>query len=481
MFKRAVWVTCVAMVALAQEGAKFPETPVGKLAAEWVRAFNTRDLAVKEQFIAAHYGAEELDGKTPAQIAERQMRFHMMTGDIKLYKIESADAGKLTAVMQQSSDNAFVRFSLGLAAGTTDKVGTIDLNLMQTPQEARPARLSDAELVKQLGPQLQQWTAQDNFSGTVLIAKNDQVLFENAYGLADRVTKRANDIDTRFMLGSMNKMFTSVAIAQLVQAGKLKYSDSLAQVLPEYPDKEAAQKITVHHLLTHTSGLGDYFGPQYDAKKADLHSLWDYVPLFAGKPLKFEPGKGWAYSNAGMLVAGLIVEKLSGENYYEYVDRHIFKPAGMEHTAWFKRDEIKSGAATDHALGYTNREGTEWAYNYDTLGYRGTSAGGASSNVRDLLKFHQALLSGRLVSPALVETITTGKVETGRPGDKYAYGFMENAEAGHRWFGHGGGAPGMNADFRIIPDAGYTVIVLSNMDPPVAQRVSDWVMARLQL
>ncbi|GAC1652083.1 MAG: serine hydrolase domain-containing protein [Acidobacteriaceae bacterium] len=316
----------------------------------------------------------------------------------------------------------------------------------------------------------------------MLIAKNNDIVFEHAYGLADRNSKRPNDMDTRFMLGSMNKMFTSVAIAQLVQAGKLHYTDTLAQILPDYPDKEIAQKVTLHHLLTHTSGLGDFFGPEYDKRKANLHSLSDYVQLFAGKALKFEPGRGWAYSNAGMIVAGIIVEKVSGENYYDYVEQHIFKPAGMNASGWFKRDEIKSGAAADHAFGYTKQDGaTEWTYNYDSLGYRGTSAGGGSSNVHDLLKFSQALQSGKLLSPELVQTITAGKVDTGMMGDKHGYGFMVNAESGHPTIGHGGGAPGMNADFKMIPDTGYCIIVLSNFDPPAAQRVSGWILQRLTL
>src|SRR5262249_10815599 len=150
--------------------------------------------------------------------------------------------------------------------------------------------------------------------------------FQKAYGLADRDKKIPNDLNTRFRLGSMNKMFTSVAIAQLVQQGKMSYNDTVAKLLPDYPDKDIAAKIAVHQLLTHTSGLGDFFGPEFREKKDTLHGLNDYLKLFAGKPLKFEPGKGWAYSNAGMIVAGLIVERVSGQNYYDYVREHIFKP-----------------------------------------------------------------------------------------------------------------------------------------------------------
>src|SRR4029079_16154267 len=130
-------------------------------------------------------------------------------------------------------------------------------------------------------------------------------------GYADRESKTPNNLETRFRLGSMNKMFTSVSIAQLVQAGKLKYTDTVADVLPDYPNKEVARKITVHQLLTHTSGLGDIFGPEFQRTKDSLHDLKDYLPLFVNQPLRFEPGKDWSYSNAGFIVLGLIIEHVS--------------------------------------------------------------------------------------------------------------------------------------------------------------------------
>src|SRR5262249_17894261 len=149
---------------------------------------------------------------------------------------------------------------------------------------------------------------------------------------------------------------------------------------------DIAAKIAVHQLLTHTSGLGDFFGPEFREKKDTLHGLNDYLNLFAGKPLKFEPGKGWAYSNAGMIVAGLIVERVSGQNYYDYVREHVFKPAGMNGSDTFD----KTKPQPNQSIGYTRRNGP-LVPNFDTLPLMGSSAGGGDSTAPDLLRFDQAL------------------------------------------------------------------------------------------
>jgi CubicO group peptidase (beta-lactamase class C family) len=312
----------------------------------------------------------------------------------------------------------------------------------------------------------------------VLIAKDGRPIFRNAYGYADREAKIKNNLDTRFRLGSMNKMFTSVAIAQLVQAGKLKYTDTVAQLLPEYPDKEIAQKVTVHHLLTHTSGLGDIFGPAFSEKKDALREVRDYVQLFAGKPLRFEPGQGWSYSNAGFIVLGLIVERVSGQSYYDYVQKNIYDAAGMKSSGSYpKTDKIQN-----LAVGYMRQgPGGPIVPNWDTLPWRGMSAGGGDSTLEDLLRFDRALRTHKLLNKELTETVTSGKVQPGRDVDsKYAYGFEDVRIAGHRVVGHGGGAPGMNALLDMYLDNGYTVVVLSNFGPPAAQRVGGYIRERLQ-
>lgn len=231
--------------------------------------------------------------------------------------------------------------------------------------------------------------------------------------------------------------------------------------------------MTLHHLLTHTSGLGDYFGPEFDKKKGDIRKLEDYYQFFAGKPLRFEPGQGWGYSNAGMHVAGIVVERVSGKSYYQYLRDHVFGPAGMKDTDNDLREMVTPMLAT----GYT-RSGTDDVLELEppsrknllTLPPQGGPAGGAYSTAHDLLKFAQALLGHKLLDAKHTELIMTGKVKPPGGGDsQYGYGFEDGRVAERRVTGHGGGAPGMNAMLRILPETGHVVVVLSNYDPPVAQ------------
>src|SRR5687768_16809605 len=176
---------------------------------------------------------------------------------------------------------------------------------------------------------LDEMVKRDLFSGTVLIARGNDTVLQKSYGQADKQRGVANTIDTKFNLGSINKVFTKIALLQLRAAGKIDFSKTLRTYLPDYPSP-IADKITIQQLLDMSSGMGDIFGPKYDATPKDrIRSLADYVPLFIDQPLGFEPGTSRRYSNAGYIVLGLVVEKLSGMSYYDYVKTNIYAPAGM--------------------------------------------------------------------------------------------------------------------------------------------------------
>ncbi|MBZ5533747.1 MAG: beta-lactamase family protein [Acidobacteriia bacterium] len=472
---------------------ELPSTPAGKLMAAWLEALNSGDRDKMLKFQTAHLPAASDDRRE--QRLNRMFGLRQQTGGFTVEKIENSSANSITGVVKEK--NSENRASFTLETEGDDRIANMGLQLIgpppsaaqgpdsQRPPEPAPAKKPVPELIKDVDSQLTKLTAEDKFSGAVLIAKDGKVQWQKAYGMANRESKTPNTLDTRFRLGSMNKMFTSVAIAQLVQQGKLKYSDALAHVLPDYPNKEVAAKITVDQLLTHTSGLGDFFGPEFDQKKDSLRDLKDYLPLFANKPLKFEPGKGWAYSNAGFLVLGLIVEKLSGQNYYDYVQKHIYDAAGMKNSG--------SPPATEKvanlAVGYTRQgdgDGDDdpkapLKPNTAGLPWRASSAGGGDSTLGDLLKFHQALQGNKLLSPELTREVTTGKVHPPMfpPGRKYAYGFGDFMVGGHRVVGHNGGAPGMNAQLDMHWDTGYTVVVLENMDPPGASDMAKYISDRL--
>ena len=257
-------------------------------------------------------------------------------------------------------------------------------------------REAEADALRALAARADTLASEDEFSGAMLIAKDGRVLFSHAYGLADRNRRIPNTLQTRFRIGSMNKMFTAVAILQLVEAGKIKLTAPLGTYLPDYPNRAVAAKVTIHQLLTHTGGTGDIFGPDFDAHRNELRTLADYVKLYGKRGLEFKPGSRWAYSNYGFILLGAVIEKVTGHSYYDYVQAHIYAPAGMTRSGSLPEDQ----AVADRSIGYTKPpKSTAWLPNTDTLPYRGTSAGGGYSTVEDLARFAHALLSHNSSAP----------------------------------------------------------------------------------
>jgi CubicO group peptidase (beta-lactamase class C family) len=447
--------------------SQFPDTPAARQFSAWLTAFNSGDRATLLKFLQENNPARAGD-------IDREMQFRSDTGGFDFKKAEESTPSHFSGLLQEHASDQFAHFSLDVDPAEPHHISSLELMAVPRPAEFALPRSSEAELLAALREKLQKATAADKFSGAVLLAKNGKTVFSNAYGLADREKKIPNTLNTRFRIGSMNKMFTAVAILQLAQAGKLNLTDPLVKSLPDYPNKELASKVTIHHLLTHTGGTGDFFGPEFDAHRLELKTLQDYVTLYGKRPLAFEPGSKWAYSNYGFLLLGLVVQKVSGQDYYAYVSEHIYKPAGMTRSGSLPENE----SVADRSIGYTREDSASWRRNTDTLPYRGTSAGGGYSTVEDLKNFPDAVTGHKLLDAAHTELLTTGKVD--RPGgEKYAYGFTDRAINGARTFGHGGGAPGMNGDLIIFPISGYVVAVLANLDPPAAQNISNFIANRV--
>ena len=286
----------------------------------------------------------------------------------------------------------------------------------------------------------------DQFSGVVLVARGGVPQFERAYGMADREAGRPNNLETAFNLGSINKFFTAIAIRQLAAAGKLDLDSSLARAWPDYANADVARRVTIRQILEHRAGIhGDIFGAPAGRTRHDVRSLADYFELFKSQPLQFAPGSRQQYSNAGYIVLGLLVERLSGESYYDYVQRHIYEPAGMTRTGSWPVDSLPANTA----FGYT---GDSWprTRNTERLPGRGSSAGGGYSTAHDLLRLINALRAGEIASAP-----PTGMV------------------------GVAGGAPGLNAVMEGDLPGEYDVIVLANLDPPAAERVAGIIRTAL--
>lgn len=335
-----------------------------------------------------------------------------------------------------------------------------------------PLRTSEAAAITALSQRAAELAAEDKFSGQLLVARPGKILLDQSWGMADREAGKPVTADSRFRIGSMNKMFTAVAILQLVEAGKIGLSEPLARYLPDYPNKELAAKVTIRHLLTHTGGTGDIFGPGFATYRLALRDHDAYLRQFGARALLKEPGAAFQYSNYGYVLLGAVIERVSGMNYYDYVEQKVYRPAGMKDTGSLPEEvEVR-----ERAKGYMWRGGA-WQPNTDTLPYRGMAAGGGYSTTRDLLAFAQALEAGKLVSKAMLDQAT----EAGGVGDGFGLGFMHDGEGISRMYGHNGGAPGMNGALWVYPNAGYVVIGLSNMDPDAATRAMIFFTRRMPL
>jgi CubicO group peptidase (beta-lactamase class C family) len=320
--------------------------------------------------------------------------------------------------------------------------------------------------------------SKDEFSGVYVVARGNHVISEAACGEASKRYHVANTMDTIFNVASVGKMFTAVAIGQLADAGRLSYADPVSKYVDaSWLSPEVAKKITIGQLLSHTSGLGNIFtnkfinGPYM--QMAAMRNLADYKPFTRDATLEFAPGSNYLYSNMGMFFLGVIIEKVSGQDYFDYVRQHVFLATGMNSTDNYIRDEGTENLAT----GYISTRGATASRKENTvlIPVRGGPYGIGYSNAPDLLRFADALQTGKLLKPATRQLFwqdqTAGRADKG----SYGYGFELRSSKLGKIVGHSGQFPGISSNLDMYLDAGYTVVVVSNYEPgvlPLAGRIA---------
>ena len=449
-----------------------PDTGPGRVATAYFAAFNSgRDEALRA-FYEANVSKEALAQRPLEQrlATNRQMREdHGTLTPVRI--VESADDH--LEVMVRTAHARTLDLTLLFEPGPGTHLAGIRL-VDSGPDEGEPEiagaagfepPLSESAAIAAWRVRLDSLTAANAFSGAALVAKGDSILFRNAFGLASRASREPNRADTRFNLGSINKIFTKLAIGQLVERGAVHLDDTIDRYLPDYP-RAVAGKVTVRQLLEHRGGIGDIFGDSYDrADRSTLRRVADWIPLFRDKPLAFEPGTRSQYSNGGYVLLGAIIEKASGEDYYDYMRRHVYEPLGMRNTDHYASDERSANLA----VGYTREHGdgaqpdaSGLSNNAFTRPMRGSPAGGGYSTLDDLLRFTRAVRAGTLLR---AETRRDGFEDLG-PGP--------NGDVG---LGIGGGAPGLNAAIEM--NGPFTIIVLANLDPPAAEEAASRIRRRL--
>jgi CubicO group peptidase (beta-lactamase class C family) len=289
------------------------------------------------------------------------------------------------------------------------------------------------------------------YMGSVLVAKNGKILFSKSYGMADLEWNVPNSPTTRFNIASMTKQFTAASILLLEDRGKLKTDDLVKKYLTDAPP--SWDKITIYHLLTHTSGIsGD--AAKYEPGTPDRL-------VFNDKPLDFQPGEQWAYTNLGYIVLGYLIERISGQTYEEFVQQNIFKPLGMNDSGLFSYITITPRRASGY---WPGGNGLENADRPDTR--YGFSAGALYSTTEDLLRWEEGLFGGKLLSPASLHKMTTPFRSD------YACGLHVNRVNGHLQIEHDGNNIGFNADMAYYPEDHLAVIVLANLNSTVTDEMT---------
>jgi CubicO group peptidase (beta-lactamase class C family) len=383
------------------------------------------------------------------------------------------------------------------------RLGSVVLALL-IPVSA-PAQV---ELKTQVDSFLQSRISTSRFSGTVLIGRDDAVVYERAAGMADREQGRPIDPDTRLEIASATKLLTRIAILQLAEAGKLALTDTVGKFLPDYPNSIVRSQVTIDQLLNHRSGIGSFWNQAYLARVADIRSVTDYLQLFQKDSLLFAPGTGQAYSNGGYVVLGAIIERVSENPYHDYIKERILQPVGMTRTGPYDRrakipntaigytaqplgvpmpgdprlagpagprpsQPSQPGAAGQPRLRILGPDGRELSPeeaeeararraaaprnpNTEVQPGRSSPAGGDLTTVGDFFRLARALRAFRLLDSTHTMTLF---------GPRYQRGDDFRAN---------GGGPGVNAEFSMYPN-GYTLVVLSNYDPPAATEVAEFI------
>ena len=451
----------LAAPAAAPPAPEWPGTELARHAQAWF-AMLAGSEADARRFFAEHFAPSALAEAGVDVRLERRLATIERTGGLTPLEVVNDDPD-LVEVRCRAGNGDDVIASISGEPRPPHRITGVMLEASPNgPGERRPRRsaappLDDAAVVERMRELLDERAAAGGFSGVALLARGDQVLLAGARGLADRERKTPVTTTTRFNLASIGKLFTRTAVAQLAEQGRLSLDDRLSRYLPDFPH---ADSITLGMLCAHRSGVGDFFNEAFAAMdRSKLRHNRDYLSLIRDQPLWFAPGTSQRYSNGGYVLLGEVIAKAAGEDYYDYLAKHVFGPAGMTATG----SPIEGDGTPGLARGYT-RDGAEAGPERDNAGTRparGSAAGGGYSTAADLLAFDRALFAGRLCSPAWATWVAGGP----RPGSGAA------APQGPPSAGFAGGAPGVSTEWTHEGDA--TLIVLTNRDPETSGPVVD--------
>lgn len=457
-------------------------SPPERLLKEYLDAYNAGGTRLTEFLRTSFEWPKDAPG-LQEQITSAQLGDRKLTGGLALQAIRRVEGASIVADVTSRRLGTWNRLTLLLVAAPPKydtatspyRIAGMNMSDEVAPESLLPkARLSDGEIARRMSDLMGKLVANDAFSGAVLIARHGKPVFAHAYGLANRSYNVPNTMAMRFNLASVTKMFTAVAVARLAEDGKLSFDDPVGKLLPDYPN-EAVKQVTVRQLLSHTSGMIGA-GELADTTPTPISAFTidDHIRPFLMKPLTFRPGERFDYSNAGFILLGKIIEKVSGQSYYDYVRDHVFRPAGMTDSGFFELDVPRPNIAS----GYKDAEAGPRLDNILDLTRRGSPAGSAYATAADMDRFARSLIAGRLVRPATRTLMWTGVTSNPDAGTSYGFGTTIEHYAGHLVISHGGGWKGITNHFEFYPDLDVSVTILGNTDSSpnaISYKAREWM------
>jgi CubicO group peptidase (beta-lactamase class C family) len=474
---RLLTISAAALISTGTISAQSP-SPATRRAREIVAVINTATPARIRAYVDSAFGGGMRRLPMQAHV-DFFMDQREQSGGLEWVEVQEAAGSRTTALLKRKVTGDAIAVAVTVEDAAPYRIAGIG---QRPPRDgAAPAvRItSDAEIVSALGQFVATLVKADLFSGSVLLAKDGKTLYAGAFGQANKDFGVPNALDTKFNLGSMNKMFTATIIAQLVEQGKLSYDDLLSKFIPDYPSAAAAQTVRIKHLLTHTAGLGSYINDEFMKSSRDRYRTVDeMMQLAKGDSLAFEPGSRWSYSNTGMLVLGKVIEVVTKQDYFDYVREHLARPAGMTSTDAYELDRVNKNLAVGYLREFAEDGTKRYRNNIFMHVMRGGPAGGGYSTAEDLLRFATALTSGKLVSKQTFELMTTPKPDVNSP--RYGYGFGVDPQT--NIVGHSGGFPGISSNLDIFKGTGYVAVVMSNYgggSQPVVEKIRSLVRSRI--
>lgn len=480
----------ISPVSSGADPSPFPATPFGALARALVHSVDQGGGPPLRALLDSTCAPAMFLQWTPSRYAAMLDRLAAQSGGLETMRVRQVGSA-LRVYARARKGGQMVGIELipvsdGAARLSFIGVHPMDASLERFDPRSWPhLKLSEEALADTIRQRLRSAAGADVFSGVVLVAKDDRIIVQEAFGTADAARNIPNTLATRFHVASITKTVTGVAVAQLVESGRLRFDDALARVLPEYPDPAIAQRVTIRQLLTHTSGIPDIFAsPTFDRDRIPGPAA-DLFPVIAGRPLEMEPGSRFSYSNSNPVILRAVIERVTGQRYHDYLRANVYARAGMRDT------ELDAQSAVPRrALGYARFTETDPLHveprrdNESFIGRASALDPDTYLSAPDLFRFARALRTNRLLGAAMTDSVVTGWVDVGHSAPfegKYGFGIYDLRAWGTRLRGHSGGGDdsGIDADMEMLWDRGYTVIVLSNYDTPAARMQSLGILELL--